>query len=148
MKIASFFFFFVLWQRGGKEYFAVLTASPLAESVQMESYCSVKIRAKTLTECSWFKSALISPSSMIENWWCEVVRVTASGTKLMVVIPWEAGLSTTFTASPKWIILKKWKETVVPSKGLFPYFWIYLGLDPQEGRYGTSYYFWDLQVQS
>jgi len=65
-----------LRQEGGKEYFAVLTASPLAESVKMESYCSVKIRAKTLTECSWFKSALINPSSMIENWWCKVVKVT------------------------------------------------------------------------
>jgi len=68
--------FFFLRQEGGKEYFAVLTASPLAESVKMESYCSVKIRAKTLTECSWFKSALINPSSMIENWWCKVVKVT------------------------------------------------------------------------
>ena len=76
-----------VWQKRGKEYFAVLTASPLAESVKMESYCSVKIRAKTLTERRWFKSALINPSSRIENWWCKVGKVTAYRTRLMVVIP-------------------------------------------------------------
>lgn len=33
----------------------------LAESVRMESYASMKIRANTLMECSWFKSVFINP---------------------------------------------------------------------------------------
>lgn len=82
VKIALF-----LWKKGGKEYLAVLTASLLAQSVKREGYCSVKIRAKTLTEGSLFKSALMSPSGVIENGWCEVVKVTACRTRLMVVIP-------------------------------------------------------------
>lgn len=79
--------FFFFCHKTEAEYYAVLTASLLAESVKMESYCSVKIRVKTVTECSWFKSALINPSSVIENWWCKVVKVTAYRTRLMVVIP-------------------------------------------------------------
>lgn len=54
-----------LWQKGGREHFAVLTALPLTESVKMENYCSVKITPKTLTECIRFKSALINPSALI-----------------------------------------------------------------------------------
>lgn len=67
MKITFLFPFFVA--KGRQRELCCSNSLTAAGSVKMESYLSVKIRAKTLTECSWFKSALINPSSMIENWW-------------------------------------------------------------------------------
>lgn len=55
-----------LSDRRAKSTFAVLRTSSLTDSVKIENYCSVKIRLKALAGCSRFKSALISPSSLID----------------------------------------------------------------------------------